>query len=93
MFEEYCIDTADDGGLICKVAQTFLEIFKQPLAVNTKLYERESELGTFFSKGKVTCTLNYCTPLNLLKCILYNNFKFGNVDSANIRMLSPNLDI
>jgi hypothetical protein len=56
MFEEYCIDTADEGGLIWKVAQIFLEIFKQPLAVNTKLYERERELGTFFSKGKVTCT-------------------------------------
>jgi len=66
MFEEYCIDTADEGSLIWKVAQTFLEIFKQQSDVNTKLYERESELGTFFSKGKVTCTLNYCTPLHLL---------------------------
>jgi len=66
MFEEYCIDIADEGGLIWKVAQTFLGIFKQPSAVNTKLYERESELGTFFPKGKVTCTLNYCTLLHLL---------------------------
>jgi hypothetical protein len=50
MFKEYCIDFADEGCLLWKVAQTFLEIFKQPLAVNTKLYERESELGTFFFK-------------------------------------------
>jgi hypothetical protein len=47
--------------MIWNADQTLLEMCKQSLAVNTKIYETEGDLGTFFQNGNVTCTLNCCT--------------------------------